>query len=60
VQSKRHDEVLNILDDSAVLQAAFYYWTKYAGNVVSHHTLRLQFDFAETALLQVGRELALR
>jgi hypothetical protein len=24
--------VLNILDDSAALQAAFYYWTKYAGN----------------------------
>jgi len=32
LQPKRRDEVLNILDDSAALQAAFYYWTKYAGN----------------------------
>lgn len=39
LQPKRRDEVLNILDDSAVLQAAFYYWTKYAGNVVSFQLL---------------------
>ena len=32
MQPKRRDEVLIILDDSAALQAAFYYWTKYAGN----------------------------
>ena len=32
LQPKRRDEVLIILDDSAALQAAFYYWSKYAGN----------------------------
>jgi hypothetical protein len=34
VQPKRHDGVLNILDDSVALQAPFYYETKYAGNVL--------------------------
>jgi hypothetical protein len=33
LQPKRRDEVLIILDDSAALQAAFYYEAKYAGNL---------------------------
>jgi len=33
LQPKRRDEVLIILDDSATLQAAFYYEAKYAGNL---------------------------
>ena len=32
LQPKRRDEVLIILDDSAALQAAFYYEAKYTGN----------------------------